>query len=207
MAQKKISDLTLRSDFDATCQLPVDDASQSWRVTGAQIKAFIAPQLVPTGAVLAWAGTAAPTGFLLCNGSAVSRTTYADLFAVIAEYHGQGDNSTTFNLPDYRGRFLRGVAGGESTDPDSASRTAMNTGGNTGDNVGSIQGHAFQGHRHVTTVSDDYSVDAGVNTNAWHNGVGSKTSGDPVTDGTNGTPVTSSETRPVNAYVNYIIKT
>jgi microcystin-dependent protein len=102
----------------------------------------------PVGGVVASAGTTAPAGFLASDGSAISRTTYAELFAKIGTSHGQGDNSTTFNLPDYRGRFLRGVANGQSTDPDRASRTAMATGGNTGDNVGSVQSSQYGSHDH-----------------------------------------------------------
>jgi microcystin-dependent protein len=49
-----------------------------------------------------------PPGYLPCNGSAVSRTTYADLFAVLGTHYGVGDGSTTFNLPNYVGQFLRG---------------------------------------------------------------------------------------------------
>lgn len=61
-----------------------------------------------TGEVKAFAGTLAPEGYLFCQGQTVSRTTYAELFAAIGTAHGQGDGSTTFNLPDYRGQFLRG---------------------------------------------------------------------------------------------------
>lgn len=67
-----------------------------------------APALVmPTGVVLPFAGTAAPTGWLACDGTAISRTTYASLFAAISTSYGVGDGSTTFNLPDLRGRFPR----------------------------------------------------------------------------------------------------
>ena len=55
---------------------------------------------VPTGSILPYGGSSAPTGFLLCDGSAVSRTTYADLYAVIGDTYGSGDGSTTFNLPN-----------------------------------------------------------------------------------------------------------
>jgi|TARA_B100001964_G_scaffold199809_1_gene226366 hypothetical protein len=54
----------------------------------------------PTGAVITFAGSTAPDGWLLCDGSAVSRTNYAGLFAVISTIYGEGDGSTTFNLPD-----------------------------------------------------------------------------------------------------------
>jgi microcystin-dependent protein len=65
--------------------------------------------LMPAGIILPFGGTSAPNGFLLCDGLAVSRSTYANLFAAISTRFGQGDGSTTFNLPDMRGQFLRGV--------------------------------------------------------------------------------------------------
>jgi microcystin-dependent protein len=63
---------------------------------------------LPTGAITAYSGTTAPSGWLMCDGSAVSRTTYSGLFAVIGTKAGVGDNSTTFNLPDLKDRFLAG---------------------------------------------------------------------------------------------------
>jgi microcystin-dependent protein len=63
---------------------------------------------VPSGVVHAYSGTTLPTGWLLCDGSAISRITYSNLFSIISTSHGSGDGSTTFNLPDYRGQFLRG---------------------------------------------------------------------------------------------------
>ena len=70
----------------------------------------VAPQrYVPAGTVLPFGGVTAPAGFLLCYGQAVSRTGYADLFAAIGTAHGAGDGSTTFNVPDYRGRTLAGL--------------------------------------------------------------------------------------------------
>jgi microcystin-dependent protein len=99
-------------------------------------------QLMPSGVILPYGGGTAPTGWLLCDGSAISRTTYANLFAAIGTSHGYGDNSTTFNLPDFRGRFMRGVDGTAGRDPDKATRSAAATGGNTGNNVGSLQTNA-----------------------------------------------------------------
>lgn len=61
-----------------------------------------------TGVILPYAGTTAPTGFLLCDGSAVSRTTYSDLYAVTGDAYGAGNGSTTFNLPDLRSSFPLG---------------------------------------------------------------------------------------------------
>lgn len=66
----------------------------------------------PTGTVAAFAGAAAPSGWLLCNGQAVSRTDYANLYAAIGTTFGPGNNTTTFNLPDLRGRTVIGVGQG-----------------------------------------------------------------------------------------------
>ena len=62
----------------------------------------------PPGVILPFAGGAAPDGFLLCFGQVVSRNTYSDLFAAIGTTYGAGDGSTTFNLPDLRGRVAAG---------------------------------------------------------------------------------------------------
>ena len=63
------------------------------------------------GAIKPWTKTAAPAGYLLCDGSAVSRSTYADLFAVIASTYGAGDGSTTFNVPNLQGKMPQGYDG------------------------------------------------------------------------------------------------
>lgn len=79
--------------------------------------------LLPAGLVFDYAGATPPTGFLLCYGQAISRTTYAKLFAAIGTTYGAGDGSTTFNLPDYRGVVtagldnMGGVAAGRMTAP------------------------------------------------------------------------------------------
>ena len=64
--------------------------------------------VAPPGVVLPFAGSAAPSGWLLCDGSAISRTTYAALFSAIGTTYGTGDGSTTFNVPDMRGRVAVG---------------------------------------------------------------------------------------------------
>ena len=106
--------------------------------------------LLPSGIILPYGGATPPTGWLFCNGQAVSRTTYAALFTAVGVAHGSGDGSLTFNLPDLRGRFLRGtdtmsqnaVTTAAGRDPNSGARTAANSGGSTGDNVGSVQTNA-----------------------------------------------------------------
>lgn len=61
---------------------------------------------LPVGTIVPWAKASVPSGFLLCDGSAVSRTTYADLYAIIADAYGAGDGSTTFNVPNIRGKQM-----------------------------------------------------------------------------------------------------
>lgn len=221
---KRILELTLRDNVDSPLNFATEDGTQSYRVTAEQIKDFIlaagnisrdmitAEQRLPIGMVSSFAGIVAPSGWIFCDGSAISRTTYSNLFDVIGVAHGSGDGSTTFNLPDYRGRFLRGVDGGIARDPNRATRTAMNSGGNTGDNIGSVQSDAFQGHYHNTWGStsggsfqrfDVPALDRSAAGNGAQTNIVAKTI---ITDGTNGTPRISSETRPINAYVNYIIK-
>ncbi|TAJ10646.1 MAG: hypothetical protein EPO61_02200 [Nitrospirae bacterium] len=68
--------------------------------------------IIPTGGLLAYGGSSAPSGYLLCDGSAVSRSTYATLFSTIGTTYGAGDGSTTFNLPDLRGRYPLGSGTG-----------------------------------------------------------------------------------------------
>ena len=64
----------------------------------------------PTGGIVMWGTTTAPTGFVLCDGTAISRTTYSDLFTVIGTTYGAGNGTTTFNVPDMRQRFPLGKA-------------------------------------------------------------------------------------------------
>ena len=71
---------------------------------------------VPVGSIFCRAFSVVPAGYLECNGAAVSRTTYSALFALIGEYYGAGNGSTTFNLPDLRGEFIRGFDNGRGVD-------------------------------------------------------------------------------------------
>ena len=176
----------------------------------------------PPGMVAAFALTACPAGWVNGDGSAVSRGgIYADLFSAMGTIHGTGDGSTTFNLPNYQGRFLRGWANGSSLDPDRASRTAMATGGATGDNVGSVQTAAYASHIHAQ-APHTHSVGNGL-FNQLHGPDGTATGG--AVRGIYGSSIASgipvsamattppdmaasggSETRPVNAYVLYCVK-
>ena len=148
----------------------------------------------PTGSIIAFAGINIPNGWLVCDGSAVDRSTYSELFDVISIYWGNGNGSTTFNLPDFRGRFLRGVDNGAGNDPNRSTRFSLNTGGNTGDNVGSYQNDELKSHNHSIPMHND-----GGNVGVRYQG-GSPSS--TIDSGSSG----GSETRPKNAGVIYIIK-
>ena len=95
-------------------------ARQMWdylqKLTDEKIQ-YIYNNMIPTGIVQAFAGATTPQGWLLCDGSAVSRTDYADLYAVIGDTYGAGDGSTTFNLPNLVDKFVEGsaTAGTEKT--------------------------------------------------------------------------------------------
>ena len=141
---------------------------------------------VEVGTIIAWPVSSTLTGYLICDGSAISRTTYADLFAVIGTIYGTGDGSTTFNLPDFRGRFLRGYLSGT---------TAA---------LGTAQADQNKAHTHT------------VNPEMWRKGAdGQKqppvawsygdtywqASGELATSSSGG-----SEARPINYAVNWLIK-
>jgi microcystin-dependent protein len=102
----------------------------------------------PTGTIISFSTSDVPTNYLECNGAAISRITYAELFAVIGTNYGNGNGTTTFNLPDYRGQFLRGYSHGTNTDPDRLTRTDRGD-GTTGDVVGSKQNNKALRHNHL----------------------------------------------------------
>lgn len=163
-------------------------------VGSAKLEASIGASLVPAGTMQFYAGSTAPNGWLKANGAAISRTTYANLFAAIGTTYGAGNGSTTFTLPDMRGEFPRGWDDGRGIDSSRA--------------IGTAQTDAFQGHYHTLTN----------NTSVWRNVGGAVLGGagnsagatlsvtSPTDDGTNGTPRTAAETRPRNIALLAIIK-
>ncbi len=243
----------------ARCTIYLDDGLST--PCSATLAGCTPSRLLP-GKVEAFAGDASsvPVGWLLTDGSAVSRAVFADLFAVIGSTHGEGDGATTFNVPDYRGRFLRGVDGAAGRDPNSGGRSAMNAGGNSGNAVGSVQGGATtRPTANFTTVSSGSHSHGMLSAGSHNHSVGfggthSHNAGDlvvrsPNEDGdANGSPrwaaqrfnvftasagshshsvsftgshahtisasgshshtqgIGDAETRPINAYVNWIVK-
>jgi microcystin-dependent protein len=169
---------------------------------------------VPVGTVIAYAGPTftVPSGWLVCDGSSVSRTQWGALFAAVQTSWGSGDGSTTFNLPDLSGRFLRGVdkdGGGTPTaaprDADRDARTVSNAGGNSGNNVGSLQVDELASHTHAAAGNTKFVL-----THVSNNGLsgiqilgggGSTFDISTTTAGSGG-----NESRPKNASVIWIIK-
>lgn len=188
--------------------------------TTAVIQQTLVGSVIPPGTIQSYGGGTVPQGWLLCDGSTASRSIYSALFAAIGTAHGQGDNSTTFHLPDLRGRFLRGAdnmgTGAAGRDPDAETRIASNTGGNTGNAVGSVQDYAVEGHEHFTVVNSSTSGDAISASNSLKRQAGNAESGSGYAynlRGLSSTPTTGrtsstggSESRPQNLSVEYIIK-
>lgn len=151
--------------------------------TASQLGGQTAVQLAPPGAVMPFAGAVTPTGWLLCDGTAVSRTTYAALFAAISTTYGSGDGSTTFNLPELRGEFIRGLDNGRGID--------------SGRTVGSAQLGAVQSHSHTVSTNG-----TSVPISPTGSTISILTAASGNTGSTGGT-----ETRPRNVAMAYIIKT
>jgi len=175
--------------------------------------------VIPAGVIVPFGGQVEqiPYGWMLCDGSEISRTEYANLYNAIGVCWGIGDGSTTFNLPDMRGMFLRGVSGESENDPDAETRLVLNdNGGNTGNNVGSYQGDAIRNIvGEIDGGGDDGPLPAGgegtgaFEVGPWrgngadgHNGAGAHSFN---FDASRVVPI-GNDNRPKNVYVNYIIK-
>jgi microcystin-dependent protein len=160
--------------------------------------------LVPPGTIIAYGGPkeSVPAGWLLCDGKPIIRTAYASLFGAIGTAWGKGDGTNTFNVPDLRGRFLRGTDNGAKNDPDAANRTDNGNEGNTGDAVGSLQADQLKKHTHV--LLSQPIVNASGSAGAQPVVTAGAFPGDP--NGGQMTETGGNETRPVNLCVNYLIK-
>lgn len=200
----EVDALTQRvDDLEAlTALLQTRDDNHTSRIAALETELGRADRRVPTGTVMTFAGPASqvPAGWLLCDGAELDRTAHAPLFAVIGTAHGHGDGATTFQLPDYRGMFLRGVDHGRTVDPDRFARGNF-AGGNVDDAVGSYQQDTFRHHGHglgALGICDAGDPDGGLF--AVFN-VFSHCKRRFASTATGG-----NETRPHNIYVNYIIK-
>ena len=214
MANVKVSDLAeLTSLADNDLFLIADDSETSSEKSKKVKFSTLFNRIVPAGMVMPFAGSAAPTGWLECDGSEVSRTTYATLFGAIGTVYGEGNESTTFNLPDYRGMFLRGYNNNRSdewADPGADDRTDSGD-GTVGDNVGTLQAGCNQLHGHPYRLSTNPTENSGssggfqvktltVSTRDPFTGVPTDTNGEQI--GGDG----GDESRPNNVSVMYCIK-
>jgi microcystin-dependent protein len=147
-----------RTKLNADADASVTNEIQTLSVSSNQLSissgnSITLPDGVPAGTIIAYGGVTVPAGWLLCDGKALNPANYPNLVAAISQNWGNGTNDTdpltTFNLPDLRGQFLRGVDGTANADPDKASRTALNTGGNTGNAVGSYEPEGLKTHNHT----------------------------------------------------------
>ena len=146
----------------------------------------------PVGSIIAFADETAPAGWLECNGAVVSRNVYADLFAVIKTRYGAGDGSTTFNLPDLRGEFVRGWDHGRGVD--------------SGRGLGEWQGDALQEHKHKNPLggTDDRNFSAAEGQFVNADSVSVSRNSAETTGVTSGNH--ANETRPRNLALMYCIK-
>lgn len=171
---------------------------------------------VPVGTIMSYGGDLGDPGvrerlrrqgWLPCDGAELAGGEQPDLYAAIGTAFGGDKDTGRFRLPDLRGRFVRGVSGdAKNGDPDAATRTQSAPGGYAGDRVGSLQEDAFQGHHHTTTaINGNTYRDSGGGV-SYKPKTDAASVGDAKADGTHGTPRISSETRPKNVYVHWIIK-
>ena len=108
-------------------------------------------EIVKTGTITSWGNSTVPSGYLECDGSAVSRTTYADLFAVISTDYGAGDGSTTFNLPDLQDNVAVGASGTKAVASTGGSATQTPAGTITVNNH-TLTTSQLASHSHQTSV-------------------------------------------------------
>lgn len=147
-------------------------------VAAADLPAAVAALGMPAGTMTYFAMDTAPTGWLKANGAAVSRTTYASLFAAIGTTFGAGNGSTTFNLPDLRGEFIRGWDDGRGVD--------------SGRAFGSAQSHQMQSHTHIVTAGGYVEGSSAIMYE------GNRGTNNPQTTSAAGGTSNGSETRPRN---------
>jgi microcystin-dependent protein len=222
-AGQPLSSATMNSNFSG---LDMRIAALEAAAAQAADAGALASAGVPIGTVVAYPGPLdsthlAPAGWLPCDGTSLDGTSakYAALYAVIGVAHGGNTTSQQFNLPDYRGYFLRGLdtTDAGSNDPDVDSRVALNTGGNTGKAVGSLETDAFGAHSHG--VNDpghahnylNYVIGGGGGGGGFANASPGNYPTVTLSTEVAGTGITISaagggETRPKNVAVNYIIK-
>lgn len=158
------------------------------------------------GMIMMWGGLSdqVPAGWLICDGSTVSQTQYANLYAVVQNNFGKNPPDGEFYLPDLRGRFVRGVDDGANRDPDVGTRTDMQDSSSPSTTVGSVQSHAFQNHVHgYYEVEGQSNIPDGNGIKNGHDFINTSSTTDEADASSYSV---STETRPINAYLYYIIQ-
>ena len=131
----QLSGGTLTGDLTLNGNPTTNNMASNKAYVDSQINAIpAATDLTPAGTIIYSARTTAPPGYIKANGAAVSRSTFSDLFSAIGTRYGNGNGSTTFNVPDLRGEFIRGLDDGRGVD--------------SGRNLGSVQGSQNKRHNH-----------------------------------------------------------
>ncbi len=174
----------------------------------------------PIGSIIAYGGVSAPTGWLICDGQAYNKTTYASLFQVIGVSFGSTGSTAgatdMFRVPELRGMFIRGLDTGATRDVDVLARASLNA-GLTGANIGSYQADAVQEHNHPIGGCYQGNQQSGYTPRGGMPGVADSCfkDGDATYQATWAVPTiikgvngarTSTETRPKNIAMNYIIR-
>src|SRR5210317_2610329 len=119
---------------------------------------------IPTATIVPWSDSSVPAGFLECNGAAVSRSTYSDLFAIIGTTYGSGDGSTTFDLPDLQDNVAVGKSGTKNLASTGGANTVTatgNVGGSTANATLSTPQLASHSHSSGANPGGGYSNDGG----------------------------------------------
>lgn len=188
----KIDNAVNKSNTDLTDLLSAVEQAKTSAIQAIEDKTRVIEEYkVPIGTIIAMSSDYIPTGYLLCNGSAVNRQTYSLLFAKIGTTYGEGDGTNTFNLPDLRGKFVRGLGGNSDL-----------LGKTQGDAIRNIQGE-------VDICHGDNNV-----TNGVFRDNGRKSRGRDGNEGYSHSVIfnastvvpTANENRPLNMAMNYLIK-
>ena len=160
---------------------------------------------VPPGSVLTFASTTVPSGYLECNGATVSRSTYASLFSAIGTTHGSGDGSSTFNLPDLRGQFVRGFDNGRGVDSGRSFASSQ-----TDQNKSHAHSVTDPGHNHATSLLNKRVFLVGGTQQVGFGGAGSYPGQDfSMSNANTGISLSNdggTENRPKNVALMYVIK-
>lgn len=165
----------------------------------------------PVGTIISFAGINPPNGYLLCNGQEILRSEYQSLFDVIGTNYGDGDGETTFNVPDLRGVFLRGLDNGRGIDNERTLGTTQNSSApNIGGVVLGVEGGGYPLNTRPDAANGAFWWDTSTYTGIIHDGSGHTSNTYALKmDASRNSEVYNNEVneiRPINVAINYIIK-